>query len=322
MAEENNNSSLSVFVTGATEGLGRAVTRQLVARGHQVTGMARNREEANLVRADGGLPVYNDLFRASEIASTMKMAKAGVVVNCAPQHMNGLPIGDPDWEYFLRLLDEGAVAIAEAAAQAEAQFVVHTSFAFLYGDTHGDAANEDAHITTDNPLIKSAAAAEQAILNSEVPGCVLRAGFNYGPGNAITEALHQALINGTGLSSVNSDNAASWVHGADLAQAIVLAAEQQPAGEVFNVASDKPVTVNDFVDQFADAVGVARPTRRDMPQIIENLTTPALTRSLMSITFQVSSAKAKEQLGWSPDYADLDAGIEQTLLAWRAAEAG
>jgi nucleoside-diphosphate-sugar epimerase len=150
---------------------------------------------------------------------------------------------------------------------------------------------------------------------------VLRAGFNYGPGSASIEALHHALISGSGLTGIQSNHAASWVHGADLAQAIVLAAEQQPAGEIFNIAADEPVTVNAFVDQFADALGVDHPTRREMPQFIGNLTTPALTRALMSTAFQVSSAKASERLGWSPDYANVASGFEQTLLSWRATEA-
>ena len=75
-----------------------------------------------------------------------------------------------------------------------------------------------------------------------------------------------------------------------------------------------------FVDQFAEALGVDRPTRRDMPQFIENLTTPAITRALMATAFQVSSAKARERLGWSPDYPDIESGLEQTLLSWRATE--
>lgn len=320
--EGNNTDSLRVFVTSATEGLGRAVTRQLVARGHTVTGMAQDRAQADLIRADGGLPVYNDLFRASEIASTLKMVQADVIVNTTPQSINGLPIHDPDWDYYRRLLTDSTTALVQAAAQAEAKFVVHTSYAFLYGDTHGEAVDESAPLTTGNALFKAAAEAETTVLKGAVPGCVLRAGFNYGPGSASIRLLQHKLINRGALAGINSDHLASWVHGADLATAVVLAAEQQPAGDIFNVADDEPVTVNAFVDDFADSMSVARPTRRSLPSFLEPFTTTALSRALMATAFQVNTAKAKAQLGWSPAYPDHESGMEQTLLTWRAAEAG
>ena len=50
-----NPSSMSVFITGATNALGRVVTRRLVAAGHRVTGATDDSAGAAQVRADGGL---------------------------------------------------------------------------------------------------------------------------------------------------------------------------------------------------------------------------------------------------------------------------
>ena len=52
------NSALSVFITGGTNFVGRAVTRFLVAEGHAVTAMTVGTAGGNMVREDGGLPVY------------------------------------------------------------------------------------------------------------------------------------------------------------------------------------------------------------------------------------------------------------------------
>ena len=308
----------TVYVTGATTGLGRAIIRQFAARGHQVAGTAVSLADANLIREDGGLPVYNDLFRASEIASTLKMLKTTVIVNTAPQVINALPFHKPDWDYYRRLLAEGGAALA-AAAQADVKFIVHISYAFLYGDTHGHMADETHTISTDNDLFLAAARAEDAILKGSVPGSVLRAGFTYGPGNQSVQALRQALVD-RGAVSV-SDHPASWVHSDDLTSAVVLVAEQQPGGEIFNVADDNPMSPAAFVDQFADSLGVTRPRRISLPVSLRDVLTPADERALLDISVKASSDKIKSQLGWSPQYPNCAAGFEQTLLAWRATEA-
>jgi nucleoside-diphosphate-sugar epimerase len=308
----------TVYVTGATTGLGRSIIRQLAARGHQVAGTATSLSDAHLIREDGGLPVYNDLFRASEIASTLKMLKTTVIVNTAPQVINALPFHKPDWNYYQRLLAEGAAALA-AAAQADVKFIVHISYAFLYGDTHGHEADETHAISTDSDLFLAAARAEDSILKGSVPGCVLRAGYTYGPGNQSLQSLRQMLVD-RGSVSVG-DHPASWVHSADLTSAVVLAAEQQPAGEIFNVADDNPISPAAFVDAFADSLGVTRPRRASLPVSLRELLIPSAERALMDTSVKASSAKIKSQLGWSPLYPSSTPGFEQTLLAWRAVEA-
>jgi nucleoside-diphosphate-sugar epimerase len=318
MTEETTTTPLSVFVTGATTGPGRAITRELVAQGYKVTGTATSPDDANLIREDGGLPVFTDLFRASELASYLKMAKADAIVNAAPQVVNALPLHRPNWTYYGRLLSQGTAALVAAGAQAEVKLIVHASFAALYGDTHGEWADESASISTDSPLFVAAAQAESAVLGGDVPGCVLRAGFNYGPGSQSIQALRQALIS-RGAVSVGR-NPASWIHNADLASAIALCIAEQPAGEIFNVADDNPVSPAEFVDQFADSMGVARPGKGGLPPVLRQALVHPNERALLDISVRAQNTKAKEKLGWTLQYASIAAGIEQTLLAWRAAE--
>ena len=311
--------ALSVYITGATTGLGRAVMRQLVAQGHNVAGNASSLEDANLIRAEGGLPVYNDLFRATEIASTLRLVKADVVVNTAPQQVNALPFHNPDWDYYTRMAHETAAACAEAAVLAEAQYVVHTSFAFLYGDTHGELAAEDAHLDSGELLFAAGVAGEQAVLEGAVPGCVLRAGFNYGADSDSLQALHHALIS-RGSVNVGDSSSASWIHTTDFANAIVLAVAQQPENAIFNIVDDDPISPSDFVNAFADQLGIARPSKSRLPAQIAQYTTSPAERALLATSVKASNAHAKEKLGWELQYPASQSGLEQVLLAWRAAE--
>jgi hypothetical protein len=41
---------------------------------------------------------------------------------------------------------------------------------------------------------------------------------------------------------------------------------------------------------------------------------------LIETSVKVSSAKAREKLGWTAEYPTIEGGLEQTLLAWRAAQ--
>ncbi len=309
--------ALSVYLTGATTDLGRAVLRELVAQGHKVAGNASTLDEANEIRALGGLPVYSDLFRASEIASTLRLLEADVIVNTAPQYINALPLHNPDWELYTRIAHETADACAEAAVQADIQYVVHTSYTFLYGDTHGEAATEDHRLASSDPLFAAAIAGEEAVLDGEVTACVLRAGFNYGPDNASIHALNRALISQGSVNTGDSPHA-SWIHTVDLANAIVLAVTQQPENAVFNIIDDDAIAPTAFVGNFADQLGVARPGKRRIPAQLAQFMTQPGERALLATSVKANNTSAKAQLGWELQYPTSEAGIEQTLLAWRA----
>lgn len=315
---ENTNESLSVLVTGATEGLGREIIRQLVAQGYQANGIVDTLDEANQIRADGGLPVYCDIFRAGSIASAVKMAEVDVVINAAPQYINGLPLHKPDWDHYMRLVNEGAAAVAQGAAQGGASFVVHTSAAFVYGS--GVMLDESAAVDSHNILSAAAAAGETAVLTGETPACVLRAGFNYGPGTASLNALHRALMNRGMLDLGDQETAMSWVHEGDLARAAILAAQQQPAGEVFNVAAADNHSPLAFANAFAESLGVPPPRPANMPAFLRDWTSNATSRALIENGVTVDSTKLRKALGWEPEYETVARGLEQTLLAWRAAQ--
>jgi nucleoside-diphosphate-sugar epimerase len=169
--------------------------------------------------------------------------------------------------------------------------------------------------------LRAAIEAEDTVLKSGLPACILRAGFVYGPYGEGNITLRDAIQQGKPLVVNEGHRYANWICAPDLASAAILAAHRQPAGEIFNVVDDAPLPPAQFLDHFAAAFGVHKaariPTGR-IPGFPARQTTSAMQRILWDMSVRAKNDKAKAQLGWSPRYPTYREGIEQTLLAWRA----
>lgn len=292
----------SVFITGAVSPLGREVTRQLVAAGHQVTGAVSSSADAVKVRADGGLPAYPDLYRAGELRSAIQAASAKVVLNLAPQSANHLP------QYPAQIderLADATAALMDAALEANIEFVVHTSYAFA-----------DAHADDAAALLRWIRAAERAALKGDVPACVLRFGFLYGADSPELGVIRAALKLGRPMRTGSNDTHANWVYAVDAATAVVLAMLRRPAGAVLNIVDDQPASPAEFLRHFAQSQGFS--LSGGLPFLRGRLSKSQL--AIMNLDSHVDNAAAQEQLGWSPRFPSYRQGIDDLLLTWRAQE--
>lgn len=310
--------SLNVFITGADTALGREVTRQLVARGHHVTGLVEGSDGAAKARQDGAIPAYvSDPFRAGEFKSLIGAAQADVVIHLTPQLANGFPSRDLAWDDLSRAITGGTTALLQAAREAGVKFFVYPSFGFVYGDHHGEWVDEESP-RKPAAAFRAITLVEDEVLDGAVPAAIIRAGRLYGGADASTTALVETLRRGGSIHTGDAHAATSWVHVADLASALVLAAEQMPAGQVFNVADDTPATAAEFVSYLAQSLGVAEPGRP--PAFRLRTMTNAVIDALLNTPTRLRNDRARQTLGWTPRYASYRAGLEQTLLVWRAEE--
>jgi nucleoside-diphosphate-sugar epimerase len=322
MLNNNSTSALNVVVTAATSAVGRETVRQLVARGHSVTGLTQGSDGAVKVRADGGLPAYSDLLRAGEIKSILTMAKADVVIHTAPQLVNNFPYKDMPFEEGQRILTEGTTALLKAVEGTTVKFIVFTSLTGVYGDTHGEWVDE-THETRASGVFKAAVEAEKKVLSGSVPAVVLRAGLVYGADDEGTQELGDACRSGRGVLLGDDHNYLNWVYAGDLAKAAVLAAEQQPAGEIFNIVDDVPAPASAFAGYLASGLGIDAPRNvGTLPDFARRLMVSPTQEALLKPSLRVKNDKAKQSLGWAPRYADYRTGIDQTLMLWRAIPVG
>jgi nucleoside-diphosphate-sugar epimerase len=312
--------SMSVFVTAGTSPVGRAVVRQLVVRGHKVMALTQGKVGADLAHADGAIPVYADPTRAGELRSMMSIVKPNVVINLQPQVPNSLLHDGQDWKGFDKQLKATTAALLEASEAAGVGFIVHTSYAFLYGDTHSPADENSARTVPGNyPAFKAAIEAEDAVSHNAIPSCVLRAGYLYGADDH-NLALYADSFRVSRPFFAGGEKKSAWLHHEDMARACVLAAEQQPKGEVFNIADEKPISLAEFINAYAKLVGSGHPGH--VPTLVVRMLghISAEQITLLDQSTIVSTAKAQSQLGWKPQYPSYQQGLDQAMLMIRAAE--
>jgi uncharacterized protein len=106
-------------ITGASSGIGEAISRKLAAQGLRVVLVARRRERletlANQIRLDGGIArvITADLTRASDRARLCEEAStAGVLVNNAGLGWYGYG-DDMSWETALEILQVNVEAVVQ-----------------------------------------------------------------------------------------------------------------------------------------------------------------------------------------------------------------
>ena len=72
---------MKIFVAGATGALGRPLVKQLVKRGHEVTGMTRSESKQDLLRELGAVPVVADALDPDAVARAVAEAEPDVIVH-------------------------------------------------------------------------------------------------------------------------------------------------------------------------------------------------------------------------------------------------
>lgn len=310
---------MRVFVAGATGAIGRPLVAQLVAAGHEVTGMTRTAAKADGLRAAGATPVVCDVFDPG-LKEAIAAARPEVLVHQLTALSQTYDIRD--YERFLgstnRLRAEGTQLLLDAARAAGTGSIVVQSVAFLYAPEGDWVKDESAAVVGDgDPVLGDAMDAtlsmESAVLNDpDLGGAVLRYGFFYGPGthySADGSATEQArkrrlpiVGKGTGVFS--------FVHVDDAASATIAAVERRATG-LFNVCDDEPAAMREWVPAYAAAVGAPKPWR--VPRVLARVIGGKVAAYYATRLRGASNAKIKRELDWSPRFASWRDGFREGL---------
>jgi nucleoside-diphosphate-sugar epimerase len=285
---------VKVFVAGATGVLGKRALRELVAAGHDVTGVARTDDKAALVRSLGATPVRVDLFDAAAV----KDAVSGhdVVCNLATHIPSTSKMALPRaWDENHRVRTEASRNLVDAAIAAGASRYIQESICFIYGDHGSELIDEEAPL--DAPKIGGSliAAEEQAerFTKAGGVGIVLRFGGFYAPDSGQTQDFVRMARNHLAPMLGSKSGYMPMIHADDLGSAVV-AALKAPAG-TYNVC-DETSTRGEQMDALAHAVGVGR-----------LVSAPAALGKVGPLDYaarseRVSNRRFKEATGWQPAF--------------------
>jgi 2-alkyl-3-oxoalkanoate reductase len=316
---------VKIFVAGAGGTLGRPLVRALSARGHEVTGLTRSASRVSSIESDGGRGVMGDALDRDGLAAVLREAAPTHVVHA----LTALPAAGPLRSRDLRATNvvrvDGTRNLLRAAIAAGARRLVAESFLGVYGAADFDhpwREDEPFSKAGDGPLREAVEALrnledqlETASRSGAIETVALRFGGFYGPGVPSTEELVRQIRAGR-LFAPGSKGLVSFVHIEDAVSATVAALEADRPGSLYNVVDDEPLSMRDFLALASEAFG-GRPPRK-APSLVLRVLAPVI-HEMASWSIPLSSAKAKQELGWRPSYPSAREGLRRTAVAMKNA---
>jgi nucleoside-diphosphate-sugar epimerase len=144
--------------------------------------------------------------------------------------------------------------------------------------------------------------------SGRIEGIVLRYGLFYGPGNPATEKM-MALARHRTLPVVRGDQSLlPCIHMTDAVSATVAALDHGPAGGVYDIVDDRPVSMTEFVRALAECAGAPPPF--SVPAWLPRVFAPYMA-ALTSMRLTLSNERPRAELGWRPAFPTVQEGLAE-----------
>jgi nucleoside-diphosphate-sugar epimerase len=167
------------------------------------------------------------------------------------------------------------------------------------------------------PIAAAAQRAEQMVLEGDRPACVVRLGYLYGPDWRDLRAYRSAFRLGRPYWAGPRRNLQHHLYGDDAARALLTAAQRRPAGRLTYATDGNPASFADFMDDFAQMVGRARPLH--LPARARRLAHLVVGEPHMQMVEMTASGHASPRLpGWRPRVTDHRDGLREVIEAWHS----
>ena len=306
----------SVFVTGGSGFVGRALIQELTTRGVKVRALARSDKAIDTVRALGATAVRGDL--ADSAAMHAGMADCAGVIHAAAKV--------EDWgrraEFQSVTIDGTRNALSAARAAGVPRFVHIGTEAVLAGGKPIIRADE----TTPYPPVPnglypwSKGQAERDVIAANTPSLAtisVRPRFIWGRGDTtLLPQLTAAMRKGNWAWFGGGTHLMSTCHIRNVVEGTLLALEKGRGGEIYFLTDGEPVQFRDFITRLVATQNVQAPARvapmwllQALAAIGEQVWTsfnlagrPVMTRTAVNLLFDevtVVDRKARAELGYS-----------------------
>lgn len=296
---------MRVFVTGATGFIGSALTRELIAAGHQVLGLTRSDAGAQGLRAAGATPHPGSLEDLASLAAGA--AQADAVVHLAFNH---------DFSRYQANCedDRRAIETLGAAIEGSERPMLVTSGVMMARGAPGALATEDdpAAPSSEIPRAASEEAADALVARGVNAGVVrLPQVHDRAHHGLVTMAIQAAIEKRVSPWIGDGENRWAAAHISDVARLYRLALERAEPGVRYNAVGEEGVAMRDVAEAIGRRLGL--PARSITPE-----EAPAHFGFLAMFAGgdrPASSARTQARLGWTPTGPGLIADIDQLKLA-------
>ncbi len=112
-------------------------------------------------------------------------------------------------------------------------------------------------------------------------------------------------LRGRRFPAVRGAGVKPLLHVDDAVTATVAALDHAPAGAAYNIADDEPASLSDLARTLAATIGAPRPLTVP-PWLLAPL---PYARAIMLGDLRVSTAKARDELGWTPRWPTYRDGV-------------
>jgi nucleoside-diphosphate-sugar epimerase len=302
---------MRVFVTGASGWIGSATVDELLAAGHEVTGLVRSDASASALQAKMASVRRGDLDGLASIRAGAEAADA--VIHLANKH---------DWSD-----QAGTIAAERGAIQTIGDALAGTGRPFLFasgvaGVAQGRLATENdasPFYGPDSPRGGSENLALEFADRGVHPVALRFAPTVHGTRDHGFIAIIAAVARDKGVSGYPGDGANRWaaVHRSDAARMVALGLEKAPSGARLHGVAEEGVPTRDIADAIGRAFGL--PVTSIDPDDVQGHF--GWIGSFFSMDLAATSAVTREMLGWAPKgptlIEDLDAGAysQSTLVS-------
>jgi nucleoside-diphosphate-sugar epimerase len=310
---------MKILLAGATGALGIPLVKQLLAIGHEVTGLTRTEAGGGLLWDLGASSVIADALDRDALLRALDGTRADAVVHQLTA-LKKLPMRPKDLDTTNRLRVHGTANLLAAADLVGAHRFVTQSFfgGYGFGDGGRLLTEQDEFAPAGggrlDPAWQAMRSTEQQVIEARgIDGVALRYGGFYGPASvgAMLDGLRKRQLpvpRGGGAY-------ASFVYLDDAAAATVAALERARPDQVYNIVDDEPVRWGELIVALATGFGLPRPLR--VPGAVLRAVAPYAGTMMTRQSLRLSNAKAKAELGWRPAVPTYREGVAALVSALR-----
>jgi nucleoside-diphosphate-sugar epimerase len=297
-APSNGENNVRIFITGASGWIGSALTAELIAAGHHVTGLARSDASAEKITSAGGTAVRGDMRDHDLIVSEARRADA--VAHLA---------FTLDFAEFDETVDNEVELISKIGIALEGTgkaLIAASGTPILFGQV----ATEEDVLDPAGPAGSRArtASAVLALSDMGIRSALVRmprSVHGKGDNNGLIAAL-VGLDRQLGTAAYVGDGQNRWpaVHISDAARLFFLALEKAPSGSVLHAVGEEGVPMRRVAEVIAAKTGL--PAAAVDPEQL------GVFGALLGGDQPSSATATRRLLGWEPSgptlLDDLEAG--------------